>query len=91
MLSRAHLQQGVDLRTGVTVTEVTEEGVRLGDGQEVEAGEVLVAVGSLPNTEWLTGSGLTVADAVVRDEYGQAAPDVYATGDVARRHPRTSG
>ncbi|MEU1405432.1 FAD-dependent oxidoreductase [Streptomyces sp. NPDC005728] len=86
VLSRVHLERGVDLRTGVTVREVTEEGVRLGDGREVEADEVLVAVGSLPNTEWLAGSGLTVADGVVCDAYCAAAPGVYAAGDVARWH-----
>jgi NADPH-dependent 2,4-dienoyl-CoA reductase/sulfur reductase-like enzyme len=84
MLSRAHLDRGVELRCGVTVTEVTEDGVRLADGELVEADEVLVAIGSLPNTEWLDGSGLTVGDGVVCDEYCEAARDVYAAGDVAR-------
>jgi NADPH-dependent 2,4-dienoyl-CoA reductase/sulfur reductase-like enzyme len=84
MLSRAHLDRGVDLRCGVTVTEVTEDGVRLADGELVEADEVLMAIGSLPNTEWLDGSGLTVGDGVVCDEYCEAARDVYAAGDVAR-------
>ncbi|MFI7128646.1 NAD(P)/FAD-dependent oxidoreductase [Nonomuraea sp. NPDC050153] len=86
VLSRAHLEHGVDLRTGVTVTEAGEGGVRLADGGSVEADEILVAVGSLPNTEWLAGSGLTVADGLVCDEYCAAAPDVYAAGDVARWH-----
>ncbi|MFJ9713945.1 NAD(P)/FAD-dependent oxidoreductase [Streptomyces sp. NPDC101234] len=85
-LSRAHRERGVDLRTGVTVTEVTEEGVRLADGEEIAADEVLVAIGSLPNTEWLAGSGLSVGDGVVCDEYCEAARDVYAAGDVARWH-----
>ncbi|MET7703878.1 FAD-dependent oxidoreductase [Streptomyces sp. NPDC005485] len=84
VLSRAHLEHGVDLRCGVTVTEVTEDGVRLADGELVEADEVLVAIGSLPNTEWLAGSGVTVDDGVVCDEYCAAAPGVYAAGDVAR-------
>ncbi|MCD9879709.1 NAD(P)/FAD-dependent oxidoreductase [Streptomyces guryensis] len=84
MLTRAHLERGVELRCGVSVAEVTENGVRLADGELVEADEVLVAVGSLPNTEWLDGSGLTVGDGVVCDEYCQAAPNVYAAGDVAR-------
>ncbi|MFE6622380.1 NAD(P)/FAD-dependent oxidoreductase [Streptomyces sp. NPDC057740] len=84
LLTRAHLARGVDLRCGVTVTEVTEDGVRLGDGEVVEADEVLVAIGSLPNTEWLDGSGLTVGDGVVCDEYCEAAQNVYAAGDVAR-------
>ncbi|MDX2931757.1 NAD(P)/FAD-dependent oxidoreductase [Streptomyces ipomoeae] len=84
VLSRAHLDHGVDLRTGVTVTEVTEDGVRLAGGEVVEADEVLVAIGSLPNTEWLTDSGLGIGDGVVCDEYCEAARNVYAAGDVAR-------
>ncbi|MFF7069778.1 NAD(P)/FAD-dependent oxidoreductase [Streptomyces pseudovenezuelae] len=84
LLARAHVDQGIDLRCGVTVTEVTEEGVRLAGGEVVEADEVLVAVGSLPNTEWLRGSGLALRDGVVCDEYCEAAPNVYAAGDVAR-------
>ncbi|MFF7168740.1 NAD(P)/FAD-dependent oxidoreductase [Streptomyces pseudovenezuelae] len=84
LLARAHVDQGIDLRCGVTVTEVTEEGVRLAGGEVVEADEVLVAVGSLPNTEWLRGGGLALGDGVVCDEYCEAAPNVYAAGDVAR-------
>ncbi|MBT2228407.1 NAD(P)/FAD-dependent oxidoreductase [Nonomuraea sp. NEAU-A123] len=86
VLSRAHLEHGVDLRTGITVTEATGSGVRLAGGDLVEADEVLVAVGSVPNTEWLAGSGLTVDDGLVCDEYSAAAPDVYGAGDVARWH-----
>ncbi|KOG17742.1 NAD(P)/FAD-dependent oxidoreductase [Streptomyces viridochromogenes] len=84
MLTRAHLERGVDLRCGTTVTEVTEGGVRLADGELVEADEVLIAIGSLPNTDWLDGSGLAVGDGVVCDEYCEAARNVYAAGDVAR-------
>ncbi|KUN55425.1 ferredoxin reductase [Streptomyces avermitilis] len=86
VLSRAHLEHGVELRTGVTVTEVTDEGVRLADGEVVEADEILVAIGCLPNTEWLKGSGLTLGDGLVCDAYGEAARSVYGAGDVARWH-----
>jgi NADPH-dependent 2,4-dienoyl-CoA reductase/sulfur reductase-like enzyme len=84
LLAQAHVDHGVDLRTGISVTEVTDEGVRLGSGEEIEADEVLVAIGSLPNTEWLADSGLSVGDGVVCDEYCEAAKNVYAAGDVAR-------
>ncbi|MFC8516368.1 NAD(P)/FAD-dependent oxidoreductase [Streptomyces sp. NPDC057257] len=84
MLTAAHVERGVDLRCGTGVSEVTEDGVRLADGQVIEADEVLVAIGSLPNTEWLEGSGLSVGDGVVCDEYCEAARNVYAAGDVAR-------
>ena len=84
VLAQAHVDNGVKLCTGVSVTEVTDEGVRLRTGEEIEADEVLVAIGSLPNTEWLADSGLSVADGVVCDEYCEAARNVYAAGDVAR-------
>ncbi|MCT9139480.1 NAD(P)/FAD-dependent oxidoreductase [Streptomyces violarus] len=84
VLSQAHLDHGVELRTGVTVTEVTDGGVRLADGELVEADEVLVAIGSRPNTEWLADSELPVGDGVLCDAYCAAAPGVYAAGDVAR-------
>ncbi|TMR98919.1 NAD(P)/FAD-dependent oxidoreductase [Nonomuraea basaltis] len=86
VLSQAHLEHGVDLRTGVSVAAVSDGGVRLAGGELVEADEVLLAIGSLPNTEWLQGSGLTLADGLVCDEYSAAAPDVYGAGDVARWH-----
>jgi len=86
MLARTHLDHGVDLRTGVRVDAVTEAGVRLADGETVPADEVLVAIGSTANTEWLADSGLPVSDGLVCDEFSCAAPQVYAAGDVARWH-----
>jgi NADPH-dependent 2,4-dienoyl-CoA reductase/sulfur reductase-like enzyme len=86
VLAQVHLDRGVRLRCGVAVTEVPARGVKLAGGESVEGDEVLVAVGSLPNTEWLSGSGLAVGDGVVCDEYCEAAQGVYAAGDVARWH-----
>ncbi|MEV6348296.1 FAD-dependent oxidoreductase [Actinoplanes sp. NPDC051851] len=86
VLSQAHRAHGVDLRTGVAVTAVTDGGVLLADGGLLEADEVLMAIGSLPNTDWLAGSGLQVDDGLVCDQYSAAAPDIYGAGDVARWH-----
>ena len=86
VLSQVHLDHGVDLRTGVAVTAVTGRGVLLADGSLVEADEILVAIGSQPNTGWLAGSGLDLADGIGCDQYSCAAPGVYAAGDVARWH-----
>jgi NADPH-dependent 2,4-dienoyl-CoA reductase/sulfur reductase-like enzyme len=86
VLAQAHVDNGVDLRTGVSVTAVARGGVQLEGGELIAADEVLVAVGSLPNTEWLEGSGLMLDNGVVCDEYCVAAPGVYAAGDVARWH-----
>ncbi|MEU1246468.1 NAD(P)/FAD-dependent oxidoreductase [Micromonospora arida] len=86
VLSEAHRDHGVDLRTGVTVSAVTDTGVLLAGGELVEADEVLVAIGTQPNTEWLDGSGLEITDGLVCDQYSAAAPGVYGAGDVARWH-----
>jgi NADPH-dependent 2,4-dienoyl-CoA reductase/sulfur reductase-like enzyme len=64
-------------------------GVRLSDGTTLDAGCVLVAIGAAPVTDWLQGSGLTIDNGVVCDSRCQAAPGVYAAGDVANwEHPR---
>ncbi|MBM2623580.1 FAD-dependent oxidoreductase [Actinoplanes sp. LDG1-06] len=86
VLSSAHVEHGVDLRTGVTVSAITGDGVRLAGGELVTADEVLVAIGTQPNTEWLDGSDLALADGLLCDEFTSAAPGVYGAGDVARWH-----
>lgn len=54
----------------------------------LKAGTLLVAIGCSPQLDWLHGSGITVSDGVVCDEFCRAAPDVWAAGDVARwLHP----
>ncbi|MGH9185746.1 MAG: NAD(P)/FAD-dependent oxidoreductase [Acidimicrobiales bacterium] len=83
-----HRDHGVDVRlgTGVEGFEGADrvERVRLTDGTSVEADVVVVGVGVTPNTEWLAGSGLPLADGVVCDETCLAAPGIVAAGDVAR-------
>jgi NADPH-dependent 2,4-dienoyl-CoA reductase/sulfur reductase-like enzyme len=50
----------------------------------VEAEIAVVGVGVVPNVDFLTDSGLTLADGVVVDQRFQTqAPGVYAAGDVA--------
>ncbi|MEU7746126.1 FAD-dependent oxidoreductase [Nonomuraea sp. NPDC049158] len=89
LMTRLHVEHGVTVRTQVSVTSVLGArpmGVRLADGTVVPADDVLVAIGSVPNTEWLAGSGLSVHDGLVCDQYSSAAHGVYGVGDVARWH-----
>lgn len=71
-LAELHRANGVSLRLAPT------------DPSTVSADLVVAAIGGRPRTDWLTGSGLTIDDGVVCDATGQAAPDVFAIGDVAR-------
>lgn len=90
VLAGIHRDHGVDLRLGVQVDAIEDDGagrvrgVRLGDGSVVEAGAVVVGIGVVPETAWLEGSGLTLDNGVVCDETCLAAPGIVAAGDVAR-------
>src|SRR4051812_26654299 len=90
VIAEIHREHGVDLRTGVVVEAIEDDGegqvtgVRLGDGSVVGADVVVVGVGVVPETAWLEGSGLTLDNGVVCDETCLAAPGIVAAGDVAR-------
>jgi NADPH-dependent 2,4-dienoyl-CoA reductase/sulfur reductase-like enzyme len=88
-----HAQHGVEVRAGVAVTRFETAldgrvtGASLSDGSTVTCTAALVAVGCVPNTEWLSGTSLDLTDGVRCDEFCAAAPGVWAVGDVARwRH-----
>jgi NADPH-dependent 2,4-dienoyl-CoA reductase/sulfur reductase-like enzyme len=96
------IENGVDLRTGVTVTKLESDSVgrvraaHLSDGSVVETDVVVVSLGSQRNTEWLTGSGLgagprgIACDAGCRafDFRGIVTDNIFVAGDVARSpHP----
>ena len=86
--AQLHRDHGVDLRLGVQVAAVEGdervERVRLADGSAIECDVLLVAVGVVPDTGWLEGSGLTLDNGVVTDATCLAAPNVVAAGDLAR-------
>lgn len=92
LVAKLHADHGVRMRLGVGVTGLVGsgrvEGVELADGTVLPADVVLVAIGSVPNTAWLAGSGLSLTDGVDCDSLCRAAPNVVAAGDVASwTHP----
>lgn len=87
-----HRRHGVVIECGIGVKGFHGDGsgrvvsVELADGRRLAADIVLLALGSLPNTEWLNDSGLVLdAATVVCDPYCFALEreDVMAVGDVA--------
>jgi NADPH-dependent 2,4-dienoyl-CoA reductase/sulfur reductase-like enzyme len=99
-----HRQSGIDLRTGTTAAgfRTGPDGrlaaVALSDGTSLPADTAVLALGAVPATGWLAGSGLRLAGGVhcdtrlraLRDD-GSAAPGVVAAGDVARVPHRLAG
>ncbi|MEV6119268.1 FAD-dependent oxidoreductase [Streptomyces sp. NPDC052077] len=102
LLADLQRENGVELLTEAAVESIERHGertsVRLTDGRTLEAATVVVGIGSIPNTEWLKGSGLKITDGVVTDAgcavqpdgFGPHAESVFAIGDVARQiDPKT--
>lgn len=72
--------QGFTGSTHVTGV-VTEHGT-------IPAGLVVVGIGSIPNAEWLQGSGLDIGNGVLCDEFGYAdwSGEIFAVGDISAWH-----
>ncbi|SLK10544.1 NAD(P)/FAD-dependent oxidoreductase [Arthrobacter sp. P2b] len=94
-LAALHRNNGVNLLLGLGVEELIGEtevrGIRMLDGSTIEADIVVLAIGVVPSTDWLVGSGLKMDNGVVCDASCLAAPDVVAAGDVARWPNQLSG
>jgi 3-phenylpropionate/trans-cinnamate dioxygenase ferredoxin reductase subunit len=103
---RLHRGSGVDLRSETTVTRLEGDAqgrfrrAYLSDGETVDADLAVVALGAVPNVEWLAGSGLaadahgvhTDASCRVLGQDGHARDDIVAAGDIARfPHPALPG
>ncbi|MEV6028001.1 FAD/NAD(P)-binding oxidoreductase [Streptomyces sp. NPDC052036] len=91
LVADLHRDHGTRLRCGVPVRRLRDTGgrvtgVELGDGTTLSVDVVILAVGSVPATGCLRGSGLSLDDGVVCDALCQAAPGIYAAGDVASWH-----
>jgi 3-phenylpropionate/trans-cinnamate dioxygenase ferredoxin reductase subunit len=93
-----HRDHGVDLRlrTGVAALHGGSrvEAVELADGARVPADLVVVGMGTLPNTEWLAGSGLQVSPGLECDATLTAVgdPDILGAGDIVSwPHPLAGG
>jgi 3-phenylpropionate/trans-cinnamate dioxygenase ferredoxin reductase component len=94
-----HRDHDVDLRLQSQVEEITiadgsATGLRLGDGSNVGADAVLVAVGAQPNVELADQAGLSMGEGGVLVDVSlrSSDPDVYAVGDIAAaEHPLFGG
>ena len=94
-MQRRHEAHGVTFHLGRLPTRVeggaTVASVILDDDTVLAADVVVEALGCIPNTEWLTGTGLDLTDGVLVDGWlraltldGAARDDVVAVGDLAR-------
>ena len=87
-------KKGIDLRFGADIARIEKRGgvlrARLDDGAELEAEQILYAIGRAPNIAGLgleqVGVALDGAGAVVVDAYMRTSvPSIWAIGDVTNR------
>lgn len=84
-----HRAHGVDLRTNVSITAIEGQkgkvnGVRLGDGNFVDAQMVIVGIGIIPAVEPLLTAGAKGGNGVEVDAHCRTSlPNIYAIGDCA--------
>ena len=91
-----HRAHGVDVRLGVGVAAIEGEGrasgVRLIDGELVEADLVIVGIGIIPAVEPLLAAEAGGGNGVSVDAFCRTSlPDVYAIGDCAAHANRFAG
>jgi NAD(P)H-nitrite reductase large subunit len=84
-------RKGVRIIDNHTVMEITGEsaveGVVLNNGERIECELVVVAIGVVPRTELVQGTGIEVNRGILVDRHMQTSyPDVYACGDVAEAY-----
>lgn len=101
-LWREHRARGIRTHFGTQVREISEAGDRylavLDDGTEIAADLLVAGIGTVPNVEWLRGSGLDISDGIRTDRSlhaltttGDPVDGVLAIGDVARTPTALSG
>lgn len=89
VVAAAHRDRGVEFIFGATVVGASPSSVRLSNGQEIPADEVLVGIGVEPADAIARQVGLSVNGGIAVDGRGQtAAPDVYCAGDAALQWSR---
>jgi NADPH-dependent 2,4-dienoyl-CoA reductase/sulfur reductase-like enzyme len=84
-----HRDNGVDLRTGVSISQITDTAVRLDDGTDFAADTVVMGVGARPRLELATSADLAIDNGVLVDASLRSSnPSIFAVGDIANHdHP----
>lgn len=94
-LAALHRDNGVELelRARIERADALPEGfdIELAGGRVRRFDLVVSMIGGSPRTQWLATSSLTLADGVVCDKAGRAAPGISAVGDVAAWRDPVSG
>jgi 3-phenylpropionate/trans-cinnamate dioxygenase ferredoxin reductase subunit len=97
LVNARHVDAGVGIRCGVTLTGITETAscatVALGDGTVIDCDVLVVAIGAVPETALAEKAGLDVDNGIKVDQHlSTSDPQIFAAGDCCSfPHPLYDG
>ena len=88
-IAEKHRQNGVEIRTGTTITEVQANDagfdITTSAGDSFFTDVVVVGAGVKPNYALAAAAGIAVEDGIIVDEHCRTSdPNIFAAGDVVR-------
>ena len=87
-------EHGIKLHLNAQVAEISASHVKLQNGQEIEAGVVIVAAGVQPDNKLALEAGLRVGATGglwVDETQRTSDPNIYAAGDAVEKHGQLTG
>ena len=82
-IAARHVNEGVDLRLGVTVSHVgADKTLVLSDGSRLAADCIVAGIGAVPEIELAKTAGLTIENGIASDATLRTSrPEIFAAGD----------
>jgi NADPH-dependent 2,4-dienoyl-CoA reductase/sulfur reductase-like enzyme/rhodanese-related sulfurtransferase len=87
------LSYGVEIHTGVGVTEIMLRSVKLDNGKILDADMVLLSIGVRPTLQMAKDAGLEIGEAgglLVNSQLRTSDPDIFAAGDMVEIEHRVN-
>jgi len=82
IVHQRHVDAGVNMLVGVTIAEIAEGLVKLGDGREIKADTIIAGIGASPEIRLAQQADLAIENGIACNaELQTSDPDIYAAGD----------
>ncbi len=82
IVHQRHVDAGVQMLTGVTISSISANAVALGDGRVIKADTIIAGIGAAPEIRLAQEAGLVIENGIACNDRMQTSdPDIYAAGD----------